>query len=96
MPLLIGTRVELRCTFVDAKGQLKDPTEVTAYVRNPKRTLSTLKLSLGGVVRESQGVYVVAVTLDQAGTWGVRFEGTGALVAAGENALIEVEASRVI
>ena len=76
----LGKKVRFTCTFTDITGAVSDPTSVVARSRTPLGVVATPS----PVVRTGTGVYYVDVTLDTRGTWTIRFEGTGTLVAADE------------
>lgn len=75
----IGDLVTLTATLTNTAGTLSDPTSVTLTVRKPDGSSSTVSNT-----RSSTGVYTADVTIDQAGEWNYRWEGTGALVVAEE------------
>lgn len=85
----IGTKVRLIGEFRDLDNVLSDPTVVVAKTRDPSGNVTTI--SGGSVTKDSTGVYHVDVTLDESGTWWYRFEGTGAVVAADEQAFVVAE-----
>jgi hypothetical protein len=71
-------------------GTNTDPTTVTARVKEPDGTITTLGPVSGatggsGITRVSAGVYTVPLTLDTAGYWSVRIEGSGAAAGAAEH-----------
>lgn len=76
----IGDKVLLKVTFKDYDMALTDPTGVTCRVLTPDGDEET-----PAVERVSQGLYTAEVEPTVAGRWFYRFEGEGALVAAGEN-----------
>lgn len=68
-------------------GVATDPTTVTVRVKKPDGTVTVAGPVAGGtggsgIVRASAGVYTFPVTLDNAGYWFARFEGTGAATGA--------------
>lgn len=87
----IGTKVRLYGTFKDLDNVLTNPTAVTAKHKDPSGNITTV--SGGSVTNVSPGVYYIDLTVDESGTWWYRFEGTGAVVAANEQAFV-VEDSR--
>ncbi len=83
----IGDRARLTATVTTSGGVAADPTEVTFKVQDPSGNETTYLYSNGAVTRTSAGVYYVEVTLDEAGTWYYRANGTGAVIAADEEFL---------
>lgn len=77
----VGDQVRLIGSFKDITNTLTDPTVVTVRVKTPSGIVTT-----PAATQASAGIYHVDVTLDESGTWWYRFEGTGAVVAAEENA----------
>lgn len=80
----IGDRVRMTATVVTSGGVAADPTEVTFKVQDPSGNEATYLYSMGLVTRTSAGVYYLEVTVDEAGTWYYRANGTGAVIAADE------------
>lgn len=78
----IGDRVRVTCTFKNLDDVLTSPTTVTAEMLAPGATVPTTPTVTAG----STGVYYVEVDAALAGIYRLRFEGTGALVAAAEHA----------
>lgn len=81
----VNQQVRLTGTFYNQAGQLKDPTTVTLKVQDAEGNETTYLDS----VRDSEGVWHRDITITKpvgggGGSWYYRFEGTGALVAAGE------------
>ncbi len=74
-------------------GTATDPTTITVRVKEPDGTVvvhGPVSGATGGgaITRVSQGVFRVDVTLDDAGYWFARFEGTGAATATEEHQAI--------
>jgi hypothetical protein len=82
----LGKKVRCTVTFTDISGTPTDPTTVVARTRNPNGVTATPTATKSGT-----GIYYTDVTLDTRGTWTVRFEGTGTLVAANELQVICLE-----
>lgn len=76
------TRIRTRATFQDIAGADTNPTTVVCTVKAPDGTTST-----PSVTRTATGVYVADVTLSSAGSWRIEWQGTGALVAAGDTVI---------
>jgi hypothetical protein len=79
----IGDLVRISCVFT-VSGTPADPTAVTAKVKAGDGTV-TAYTSLQ-VSKDSTGHYHVDVPLTKAGCWTYRFEATGTVVAAAEEA----------
>lgn len=79
----VGDRIRCRVSFTDLDQNPADPTTVVAKVKDPTGNTSTYT---DQVVNDAVGSYYIDVTLDQSGTWWYRFEGTGAVQAAEEQA----------
>lgn len=80
----VGDRVKIQGSFTDANGTAADPTAVAVKVRDPSGNVSTYTYALSQVTKQETGVYYMYVTIDEAGEWWYRFEGTGAVIAADE------------
>lgn len=78
-----GQQAKLTGTYKDASGNAADPTTATVRVRKPDGSTSAATPTHDGL-----GAYSYIVTLDMAGVWAYRFEGTGAVATAGERTLI--------
>lgn len=92
--LVAGTKAKVTATFTDDEDAIGDPTTIVAKVRAPSGGISSYTYGTHPeLTRSSLGVYVLEVVLSSSGRWQVRFEGTGAIVAAQE-ATIEVAASQ--
>ncbi len=70
----VGETVRITVTFTDSNGTAADPDTVTCKVLDPSGNQSTPSVSTSGT-----GVYYADVTIDEAGAWVYRFEGTGTL-----------------
>jgi hypothetical protein len=82
----IGQAVSERVTFRDLSGALADPTAVTLRIRTPAGVVTSY--TGAQILRESVGVYSKALAYDMAGYWGIRWEATGAVMAAEEKTVI--------
>ncbi len=76
-------------------GTPTDPTTLTTRLLKPDGTLSTASYSVATlttvsspVAKSTTGTFVYSVSLDQAGHWYARFEGTGAATAAEDSEAI--------
>lgn len=87
-PYIVTTQIRTTATFRTLAGALSDTTAVCS-VKAPDGTTST-----PSVTHDSTGVYSADVTLDQAGTWYIEWQGSGTVIAAGDTA-IAVRASYV-
>ncbi len=80
-----GDKIRISATFQDANGTDMDPTTITVKHKKPDGTVITWVYGTDTeVVKDAVGKYHADITLDQSGTWLYRFEGTGSVVAAGE------------
>ena len=90
----IGDRIESTGTFRNAAKVLTNPTTARFKIRKPDGTETTLQFGVDGdVTNPSTGVFKCPVTFDAAGSWYLRWVGTGAIVAAVEDEVV-VEVSQ--
>lgn len=82
-----GDKIRLTATFT-VDDAVTDPTTVTVKVLDPSSNETSATPT-----NPSTGVYYYDVSLDEAGDWYYRFEGTGAAVAA-EEVTFNVRASK--
>lgn len=87
-PYIVTTQIRTTGTFRTLAGALSNTTAVCT-VKAPDGTTTTPT-----VVNDSTGVYHSDITLDQVGTWYIEWQGSGTVVAAGDQA-ISVRASYV-
>lgn len=80
-PYIVTTQIRTTGTFRSLAGALADTTAVCS-VKAPDGTITT-----PSVVHDSTGVYHADITLDQAGTWYIEWQGSGAVIAAGDSAI---------
>lgn len=80
----VGTRFRSTATFTALGATTPaDPVTVEVHVRAPDGDVTTYTYGVGGdVVRTAQGVYRIDVVPDAAGTWWVRWDASGATLAA--------------
>jgi hypothetical protein len=95
LDVVAGQRVSVEADF-RLGGVLTDPTVVTVYLRSPNAALTTLVYPTTGLTRDMQGVYRVEFTASAAGSWGVRFEGSGGGVEAAKETFVNVNPSLVV
>lgn len=82
-------------TFLDENRSVADPTVVTMRFRKPDGTRTAYVYGTNAeAVRSSTGVYYVDLSIDQAGVWTWRWEGTGGTAAAADEADFTVLASK--
>lgn len=86
---VVTTQVRVMATFANLAGTPTNPTAVACTVEAPDGTTTTPSVTSSG-----SGVYYVDLTLDQAGTWLVEWQGTGAVIAAADQ-VIYARASKV-
>lgn len=83
----IGDIVQVKAIFRNQAGDLTDPTTIRLKIRRPDKTTSTYTyLTDPEVQRESLGVFISNLDIDQAGVWVYRWEGEGPVKAAEEHA----------
>ena len=80
-PYIVTTQIRTTATFRTLAGALSNTTAVCS-VKAPDGTIST-----PSVTNDSTGVYSADVTLDQAGTWYIEWQGTVTVIAAGDTAI---------
>jgi hypothetical protein len=85
----IGDLARITATFT-RDAQPITPTAITAQVRNPTGTITTVPVTL-----QATGVYQALVDLTASGSWSVRIFSTGTGQAA-EEIVIKVGRSRVL
>lgn len=78
-----GDLVRISVTFSVASVST-DPTTVTLKVKDPAGTVTAYTYALAEVARDAAGQYHKDITITETGTWRYRWEGTGAVVTAGE------------
>lgn len=84
----INDTIRVSTTFKNLAGTATDPTAVTAIVVQPDGTSTTYTyLTDAQVVKDSAGVYHIDVTPTTAGTWLIRWRGTGAVATQEETVL---------
>jgi hypothetical protein len=66
-------------------GELRDPDEVTCYLKTPAKEVLTFVFGVDpNVTRVGQGLFECYHDVDQAGRWEYRWYGTGGVFGAGE------------
>lgn len=82
----VGALVRLKGTFTDASGVAADPGTVTLLVWTPGAASSTSRVygTDPNVIKDGVGLYHYDQDVEAAGTWRYRWQGTGAVQAAGE------------
>ena len=80
----VGDAVRLRTRFRDLAGNYADPTAVTGLVRKPDGTETAYTEPTITNDAALVGGYYLDITVDQAGLWIYRFNGTGAVTAQDE------------
>jgi len=81
MSYVATTLIRTTATFRTVAGVLSNTTAVCT-VKAPDGTTSA-----PSVTNDSTGVYHADVTLDQAGTWYIEWQGTVTVIAAGDTAI---------
>lgn len=81
----VGDSRRIIATFTDIDGNLADPTTITFEIKQPDETTTQyVYVTDPEVVRDSLGVFHVDWPLAQKGLHIFRYEGTGAVEAAGQ------------
>lgn len=81
----VGQLVRAYAYFRNRARVLTDPTAVVAKYEDPSGNETTKTYGTDPeVVKESAGVYYIDISVDEAGTWYCRFNGTGTLQTATE------------
>ena len=74
----LGDLPKVTAIFTDDTGVLVDPTTITAKVKKPDKTVTTLVFGVdAALVRDGVGIYHIYIDLTQSGNWFYRFSGTG-------------------
>jgi hypothetical protein len=82
-----GDTVRLSSAFT-SDGVPADPTDAILKIKKPDGTIETYKYSLAEVTKESTGNYYRDVLMSQIGQLWYHWEGTGAIVTAGESYVV--------
>ena len=80
-PYIVTTQIRTTATFRTLAGALSNTTAVCS-VKAPNGTITT-----PSVTNDSTGMYSADVTLDQAGTWYIEWQGSVTVIAAGDTAI---------
>lgn len=85
----VGDKIRVTCTFA-VSGTNTDPTTVTLKTRSPSGTITTKTYAANPseVVKSATGIFYYDLTFSSAGTWYVKFLGTGAVTAVEETSYI--------
>lgn len=81
----VGDVVRIQNVFTNATGGTIDPTEVILYWQLPSGSVGTYLYSTAQVTRQSQGSYYYNGTVAASGYHNIRWNGTGAAVAAAQD-----------
>lgn len=79
----VGDRVRLYGYFTNRARVDTDPTAVVCKYQDPSGNETTVTYPTD-IVKSSTGRYYLDIDLDESGTWYYRWNGTGDVVAAGE------------
>lgn len=90
----IGNVSRLTGSFYNLSNALADPTTITLRVKDPNGAVTVY--TGGDITHVSTGVYQYDLDLTLAGYYYYRFEGTGALVAAGDNQLFVTNSTTLV
>lgn len=95
-PFTVGDEMRLSAAFRNLAGELANPSSVTLTVADPAAVETVFEYAgaplTDTLVHPSKGAFYADVLLDSAGTWSVRWQAGGAVVAA-EEAQVTVAAS---
>lgn len=84
----IGDLPKVTATFINDTGALVDPDTITAKIKKPDLTITTLVYGVdAALVKDSVGIYHVLIDLTQSGNWFYRFIGTGTRQVANEGTI---------
>ena len=83
----VGDRIRLRGVFTNLAGVDTDPTTIVCKYQDPGGVETTVTYPTS-IVKVSTGRYYLDIDIDEAGTWYYRWNGTGDVVAAGEQSFI--------
>lgn len=81
----VGQRIRASVTFKDINGELADPSTVVAKYQDGSGA-ETTRTYPTGITKTGTGRYYTDIDISNAGTWYVRWNGTGTMVAAVEEA----------
>lgn len=85
----VGDRIRIRGVFQTLAGVDTDPTTIVCKYRDPSGNVTTKTYgSDGEVVKDATGRFHLDIDVDEEGTWTYRWNGTGAIVAAGEQTFV--------
>lgn len=74
----VGDLVRVTGTLTDSAGDTLDPTAAYCKVKDPSGHVTTLVYGVDeALARDSSGVYLTDIDVDEAGTWYYRFYSTG-------------------
>lgn len=91
-PYDVGDKVRLSAAFTDENEVATDPTTVTVRYRKPdESTVVKVHVTDAEVVKDSTGNYHIDISVDAAGKWFYRWEGTGTLEAAGDASFVALD-----
>lgn len=80
----VGDLVRVEGEFRNLAGALTDPTAVVCKYQDPSGNETTVTYPTS-IVKVATGVYYLDISIDEAGTWYYRWNGTGDVQAAGEH-----------
>lgn len=84
----VGNAVQCSAIFTSQAGVATDPTTVTLRVLPPSGPTQVFTLALGQVIKSSTGNFYYNFPTTIPGPHYYRYEGTGALIAAGDGSFI--------
>lgn len=90
----VGDRIRLSVVFQTLSGIDTDPTTIVCKHRDPSGNIATKTYgSDAEVVKVATGRYYLDLDIDEEGQWAYRWNGTGNVVAAGEQTFIARESA---
>jgi len=81
-----GDLVRISVTFT-VSGVDTDPTTVALKIKDPEETITTYTYAASEIIKDAVGKYHKDIPINASGRWYYRWEGTGAVVTAGESYL---------
>lgn len=82
----IGDVIRCSVEFRDLNGVLGDPDTVVFKHKDPSANIATITYPTD-IVRTAAGLYYYDLTIDEGGTWSIRWVASGTIDAAGEKTL---------
>ena len=88
----VGDVIRAAVVFKDINGVASDPGTIRLKLKKPDQTSTTLVYGTdGALIKDSTGTYHADFSLDLGGSHFYRWEGTGAIQAAGQGRVVAVK-----